>query len=125
MNNVSLCGKIIRFKELGAVTYFTMVCRDGKNTEYIDVTTFDTKFFNLYFTVGSWISIRGRLHKNPKRDYQLEVIAEKLYFAGNAPLEVNTTTGEITTKGEIILTEIQENETDNPFSQPQAEQLQL
>lgn len=121
MNNVSLCGKIIRFKELGAVTYFTMVCRDGKNTEYIDVTTFDTKFFNLYFTVGSWISIRGRLHKNPKRDYQLEVIAEKLYFAGNAPVDAPTNVNRET--GEITLNEIQTSE--NPFEPPQAEQLRF
>lgn len=86
MNKVELVGKIVRIKNLNTVTYITIYCRDGKNKNYIDVTIFDTKFFNRYWVTGMWIGITGRLNKNAKRDYALEVIAENIYFTSDVPM---------------------------------------
>lgn len=86
MNKVQLVGKIVRIKNLSTVTYITIYCRDGKNKNYIDVTIFDTKFFNRYWVTGMWIGISGRLNKNAKRDYKLEVIAENIFFTSDVPM---------------------------------------
>lgn len=86
MNKVLLTGKIKRIHETNSGTLFVTVhCKDGKHSEFIDVVIFETTFFKRYFTEGGWISIVGRLHKSEKNNYKQEIIAENLYFAGDAP----------------------------------------
>lgn len=85
MNIVSLCGKIKKITRFERVTYITLHCKDNKNSEFLDVTLFDTKFFDRYFCEGMWIGIRGHLHKNKNRDYRQEIIADNLFFIGDVP----------------------------------------
>ena len=87
MNNVNICGKIQSIKEFEKVTYITVHCKDSRNNEFLDVTLFDTKFFNRYFCKGQWIGILGHIHKNQNREYRLEIIADSLYFVGDTPIE--------------------------------------
>lgn len=85
MNEVTLCGKIIRITKFDKVTYVTLHCKDGKNSEYLDVTIFDTTFFDRYFVTGMWIGVSGHIHKNKHKDYQQEIIVERMFFVGDTP----------------------------------------
>lgn len=88
MNKVALTGKIKRiYKGQSGTIFVTIHCRDGRNSEFLDVVVFQTKFFERYFCEGMWISITGRLHKNSKNNYKQEVIAEEINFAGDAPTD--------------------------------------
>lgn len=104
MNSVNLCGKIHKITNFGTVSFVTVHCRDSRNSEFLDVTVFDNKFLNRYFTTGSWIGVHGRIHKNAKQGYKQEIIADNLYFVGDAPpvgdaptteYDVDPETGEI------------------------------
>lgn len=93
MNKVVLTGKIKRiFKGKSGTIFITIHCRDGKNSEFLDVVVFQTTFFERYFCEGMWISITGRLHKNSKNNYKQEIIAEEITFCGDAPINQNTGT---------------------------------
>lgn len=84
MNCVQLTGKIHDIRKSSKVTYITLICRDGKSSDFIDVTLFRSEFFDKYFSKGKWISILGHLHKSSYQGaHWLEVIADKLYFAGD------------------------------------------
>lgn len=91
MNKVHICGKIVKIINFGKVTYLTIHVRDGKHTEWIDVTSFDTRFIDRYLCEGMWIGVNGRLHKNAQKDYRIELIAEEFIFIGDVPIEVNST----------------------------------
>jgi len=103
MNTVNLCGKIHAIKDFGNVLYLTIHCKDSRNNEFLDVTIFDGTFFNRHFCKGMWIGILGHIHKNKYKDYKQEIIADSLYFVGDAPtpedefkeLDVDPETGEI------------------------------
>lgn len=65
MNQVQLCGRIKRIKEFDTVAYATVHCRDGRNSEFIDVTIFNpSRFFSRYFAAGAWVTIIGHVHIN-------------------------------------------------------------
>lgn len=89
MNIVILNGKIAQIRKYPKVTYITIHCRDGKYSEYLDVTLFasQAEFLDRYFTEGCWITIRGRLHKNKEQDYKQEIICQSIHFSGDAPIE--------------------------------------
>jgi len=85
MNIVNLCGKIIRINHGRNVAFVTLHTKDGRHSEYIDVTVFDSeRFFDRYFIEGNWIAIQGRIHiEGKERNYKYTVIAEQIYFAGD------------------------------------------
>lgn len=85
MNSVHICGKIHAIKEFEKVMYITVHCKDSRNSEFLDVTVFDKKFFNRHFCKSMWIGIHGHLHKNKMRDYKTEIIADNYYFIGDVP----------------------------------------
>lgn len=85
MNIVNLCGKIHKIKRFERVTYVTLHCKDGRNNEFLDVTIFNSTFFDRYFCEGMWIGICGHIHKNKDRDFKQEIIAENLMFVGDVP----------------------------------------
>lgn len=85
MNSVQLCGKIIKIVPFEKVTYVTLLCKDAKNTEYLDITVFDTTFLNRYFKTGMWMGVSAHIHKNKNKNYQQEIIAEQFFFVGDAP----------------------------------------
>lgn len=90
MNCVQLTGKLHDIRKGSKVTYVTLICRDGKSSDFIDVTLFRNEFFDKYFSKGKWISILGHLHKSSYQGvHRLEVIADKLYFAGDRAVSVN------------------------------------
>lgn len=88
MNVVTLNGKIIDIRTRDKVVYVTLLCHNGKTSgEFIPVTIFNTQFFNRYFYIGKWISIKGYVHMNghDKNQYKkMEIIADEIYFSGNA-----------------------------------------
>lgn len=91
MNKVLLTGKIRKiYKPAHNVIFVTVHCKDSRNSEFLDVTVFQTKFFERYFCEGMWISITGRMHKNAKNGYKQEIIAETIDFAGDAKEEPTT-----------------------------------
>lgn len=85
MNSVQLCGKIIKIVPFEKVTYVTLLCKDARNTEYLDITVFDTTFLNRYFIEGMWMGVSAHIHKNKNKNYQQEIIAEQFFFVGDAP----------------------------------------
>lgn len=97
MNQVQLCGKIKRIKEFDSVAYATVHCRDGKNSEFIDITIFNpARFFSRYFAVNAWVTVIGHVHINTvqnketgEKRYKTEIIAERIGFAGDAPMETD------------------------------------
>lgn len=90
MNCVQLTGKIHDIRKGSRVTYVTLICRDGKSSDFIDVTLFRSEFFDKYFSKGKWISILGHLHKSSYQGVnRLEVIADKLYFAGDRAMPIS------------------------------------
>ena len=92
MNAFTITGKIWDIRPQAKVDYITVVCRDGKRSDWIDVTIFKNPFFSRYFTKGSWISIQGYIHKSTYNGVsRLELIADKIYFAGDPPTR-NTNT---------------------------------
>ena len=98
MNIVILTGKIAQVREYPKVTYITIHCRDGKYSEFLDVTLFPSQaeFFDNYFSQGCWITIRGRLHKNKEMNYKQEIICQSIHFCGDAGVEpdiLNSLTG--------------------------------
>ena len=102
MNVVQLCGKLIKIIPYEKVTYITILCKDAKNTEYLDVTVFDRTFLDRYFVTGMWIGITGHIHKNKNKNYQQEIIAEQFYFVGDNPLPTeNNEYNDITDEEEI------------------------
>lgn len=91
MNKVLLTGKIRKiYKPADNVIFVTVHCKDSRNSEFLDVTVFQTTFFERYFCEGMWISITGRMHKNAKNGYKQEIIAEQINFAGDAKEEPPT-----------------------------------
>ena len=97
MNQVQLCGRIQRIKEFDTVAYATVHCRDGRNSEFIDVTIFNpSRFFSRYFAAGAWVTVIGHVHINTvqnketgEKRYKTEIIAERIGFAGDAPMETD------------------------------------
>lgn len=84
MNIVCLNGKIHEIRPQERVTYVTLHCRQGKQSEFIDVTIFQNEFFNQYFTTGMWMSVQGHLHKNTYNGKRtVEIIADSISFSGN------------------------------------------
>lgn len=110
MNIVNVCGKIHKIKKFEKVTYITLHCKDGRNNEFLDITIFNTTFFERYFCEGMWVGISGHIHKNKDRDFKQEIIAENIMFVGDVQdnyreitndttaqqlFNINQTTGEI------------------------------
>lgn len=85
MNQVNLCGKIIRIHEKGKVTFVKLAIRSGRSdTEFIPVTVFQTEFFKKYFHPGKWLGVRGHIHvTGEEHGYTTEIIADDLYFIGD------------------------------------------
>lgn len=92
MNTVILNGKIAQIREYPKVTYITIHCRDGKYSEFIDVTLFasQAEFFNRYFLLNNWITIQGRIHKNKEQGYKQEIICQSIHFSSDAAIEPDT-----------------------------------
>jgi aspartyl/asparaginyl-tRNA synthetase len=92
MNTVILNGKIAQVRKYPKVTYITIHCRDGKYSEYLDVTLFasQAEFFDRYFLAGNWITIQGRIHKNKEQDYKQEIICQSIHFSSDAATEPDT-----------------------------------
>lgn len=98
MNTVILNGKIAQIRKYPKVTYITIHCRDGKYSEYLDVTLFasQAEFFDRYFLAGNWITIQGRLHKNKEQDYKQEIICQSIHFSSDAATEPDTPDNTVT-----------------------------
>lgn len=86
MNNVTIVGKIVSMIHKDNVSFITVHTKDGKNSEYIDITVFNQELLKKYFVTGMWIGIVGRIHKNKRREYRLEIIANTLFFVGDIDL---------------------------------------
>jgi len=87
MNKVLLNGKITNVTTLEKVVYATILVHTKTGGEFIQVTIFNTDFFNKYFYKGKWISVEGHLHMNDKSknsEYaKMEIIADEIHFSGN------------------------------------------
>lgn len=105
MNQVLLAGKIISIREFPTVAYATILCRDGKHKDYLDLTVFNPRFFLDHCTVNTWIGVRGRLQKNKQRDYKPEIIVEQIFFLGDIPMkeDENYTTGYDNTENDTFV----------------------
>lgn len=89
MNQILLAGKIISIKEFPTVAYATILCRDGKHKDYLDLTIFNPRFFLDHCQIDTWVGVRGRLQKNKQRNYKPEIIVEQIYFLGDIPMNEN------------------------------------
>lgn len=119
MNEFQVTGKIWEIREQSKVDFVTIVCRDGKKVEWLDITIFKNPFFSRYFNKGSWISIRGYIHKSKYNGKsRLELIADKLYFAGDPPKDNRENVepegfNDIEAENEVLPWEISDTTTQN------------
>lgn len=92
MNRISLVGRVQEVRELPTVTFITVRCRSGSQSEFLDVVLFEKQaaFFRQWFKGGSWIGITGHLkksirEKDGKRVSELSIIADNLEMVGPPP----------------------------------------
>jgi len=85
MNQVNICGKIIRINNRGKVAYATIAVKtSADNVEFIPVTIFQAEFFLTHFHEKKWIGITGHVHVNGREHkYSTEIIADNIYFIGD------------------------------------------
>lgn len=94
MNRISLVGRVQEVRELPKVTFVTVRCRTGSQSEFLDIVLFEKQadFFRRWFKGGSWIGVTGHLKKSTrekdgKRVSELSIIADNLEMVGPPPQE--------------------------------------
>ena len=96
LNRVILIGNLgkdpeMRFTGSGkAVTDFSLAVNDGKETEWVNIVTWEktAELCNQYLNKGSSVCIEGRLRSSTwdddegKKHYKTEVVANRVIFLG-------------------------------------------
>ena len=104
LNRVILIGNLgkdpeMRFTGSGkAVTDFSLAVNDGKETEWVNIVTWEktAELCNQYLNKGSSVCIEGRLHSSTwdddegKKHYKTEVVANRVIFLGKKDQQDDT-----------------------------------